>query len=676
MAHLEFTQGFHQGKSLPVKGETTLGRAPSNDICLPDSRASREHARISEAEGRFLIHDLGSSNGTYVNGVRLEPGTPRPLAEGDEVLVCSSRALFRAGESRSGTKPASQTASRVPTTGAVAAGDLSVVMQAADEDNPAVSATIDASVNPAEVSEAEQQSDKGLREAVKRLQSMVRISSDLGTLHEQDAVLEKIMERIFDIFPQADRALIMLGDAEQEELLPALGRKRGREADTQEEFVFSRTIINTVIEKRQSILSSDAQKDDRFAMQKSIVDLSIRSMMCAPFIWQDEILGVITVDTSDNLKRFTQEDLHWLTSIAGQAAISIKNAQLYRAVLEEEQKRAHLSRYLSPDVVQGVMDGSIPLELGGKKVRGTVFFCDIVGFTAMSENLPAVAIVDRLNRYFSVTTRIITANRGTLHKFGGDMIMAFWNVMFPDETPERNAIRTSIEMQVAVWCFNLELEAEKQPPIYLGIGCNTGDFAAGNIGGEEGRGSMEYTVIGDAVNLGQRVESLAGRWQVFVAESTYEPAAEECLAVGLPPVMVKGKSIPVKVYSIRGIADGAGGVLLDIPVHLIGPEGNPEGRGILTRSTGAGAERRIELWTPGELATGEELVLEFDAPEFHWHLRLLGEVLETETASVQEGPSFTRATLGKIDGSDDVLSFLEPGAQLESQRTWEEMRRH
>ena len=514
---------------------------------------------------------------------------------------------------------------------------------------------------------------EGLADTVKRLQTMVMVSNSLGALTKPEALLEKIMESIFDIFPHADRAFIMLRDKASREMLPVLGRTRSQAS---EDFPISRTIINMVVEKKQSILSSDAQKDGRFVSGQSIVSLSIRSLMCAPFICKDELLGVISVDTMSGPHAFDSGDLAMLTSIAGQAAIAIKNADLFSAVEKETNLRAKLSRYLSKDVVEGVIDGSIPLYLGGEKKYGTVFFCDIVGFTKIAESLSALEVVRRLNRYFSITTEIITRHTGTLHKFGGDMIMAFWNVMVEDDDAQLNAIRAGVEMQGEVWKFDSDLRREEQSPIYLGIGCNTGEFAGGNVGGED---RMEYTVIGDQVNLAQRIESLASRWQVLVAESTYAPAAQKCCAIKLPPVQVKGKSVPIQIYSVRGVAFGQNIVRLTIPVVITmeqggAPASGAPSLGMLTQydCLGGGLELFCESFS--EMLPGSRIVLEFDLHELSRSLRMTAFVRSASTAGPDK--SFTTAILDAAEESAEALQFLRPGACFESSMNWEDMKRY
>ena len=393
--------------------------------------------------------------------------------------------------------------------------------------------------------------------------------------------------------------------------------------------------------------------------------------MCAPFVCKDELLGVISVDTMSSRHAFSADDLAMLTSIAGQAAIAIKNADLYAAVEKETQVRTQLSRYLSPDVVEGVIDGTVPLTLGGERKRGTVLFCDIVGFTALSESMNALDVVELLNRYFRVTTEIITRHRGTLHKFGGDMIMAFWNVMFADGNAQENALRASVEMQAAVWKFGCELTTAGMHQIHVGIGCNTGEFAGGNIGGED---RMEYTVIGDNVNLAQRIESLASRWQVFAAQQTYEPASHLCAAVELPPATVKGKSQPIKVFSIRGIQSGGRDMLLTIPVKVSLKSGNAPLSALLTQYRNESRAFTLCFDAESELQPGDRCECSFDIPEVAKPIVFSG-VLSVVDDPLAETPHCRTAALGDIDGNE-ALGFCSAGSLTESGKTWEEMRRH
>ena len=685
MAYFEVAVGPERGREYPIEGTATMGRSPENTIFIPDGRCSRYHARVTSDGTTHTVTDLGSSNGTQVNGSPLQKGAPLPLGDGDYITIGSTRLVFHVGVSRRSVAagvaesvpppPSPSLPAAVPPPapppafapldfdGAMSSPEVSLKMDA----NLSM---VDASFSMVEACERARGPDQGLLEAIARLQAMVMVSSDLGAVTDKEAVLERIMKSMFSIFPQADRAFVMLRNRATGEMVPAVGRDRYGKYYKPEEFAISRTIVSTVIDQRQSVLSSDAQEDDRFDAGMSIVQQSIRSVAYVPFIWQDEILGLISVDTTSKTGSFDSEDLMMLTGIAAQAAIAIKSAELYDDVQVEAGKRAMLSRYISPDVVEGVLDGNIPLELRGELKHGTVFFCDIVGFTAMAEKSSAVEIIDRLNAYFHITTEVVTRNKGTLHKFGGDMIMAFWNVLLKDDKAEFNAVRTGLEMQIAVWSFDLDLAMTGQTPVYLGIGVNTGEFAGGNVGGE----MIEYTIIGDNVNLGQRIESLAGRWQVFVAEETYESVADVCSAIALPRVRVKGKAEEIQVYSIRGLEVGPGEMLLDVPMNLAdGEHGGPVGPGIITGAGGDGEGMQLSFSTRTPVVLGQILSARLEVPELARELVLKGEVVHVSTAQHDGKTEYTKAVLAKLSGDSEALSLCRKGTLVRTRKKWTDM---
>jgi class 3 adenylate cyclase len=343
------------------------------------------------------------------------------------------------------------------------------------------------------------------------------------------------------------------------------------------------------------------------------------------------------------------------------------------AVENETQIRTQLSRYLSHDVVDGILHGTISLSLGGEKKWGTVLFCDIVGFTSLAENLSALDVVEKLNRYFSLITEIITRHRGTLHKFGGDMVMAFWNVMVPDDLACQNAVRCSLEMQNAIFGFDIQLEHERQRPVYLGIGCNTGEFAGGNIGSAD---RMEYTVIGDNVNLAQRIESLASRWQVLIAEETYKSVRSECSAIRLLPVLVKGKVQPITVYSIRGILQADNSMLLTIPLVIMTPEGTISGSGLAVRCQSTNGLQELHIVSFAMIPSWNRLLLQFDLPELTTAPRVSGAIQAAYRGTYEGNAAFSHIILTELTGDKDALSLLRSCECTESRKSWADMKRH
>lgn len=675
MSYLELINKNTTSTKFEITDKVTIGRNPKCDICLDDSSISRHHAEIIKRDDYFSITDLGSSNGTRVNSVPLHKFVPRPLYENDSISLGSINLIFYSqGKQPPGAvynTPLDEKQSDVSQKEKHSLSSLCLMMQE-DKKDPLVNATLDATSSLFFDFKEEQPSV--LKDAVKRLQAMVKVSVDLGAVVHTEALVQSIMDGIFDIFPHADRSFILLGNDKDSELLPVAARQKiklqQRQSDT---FPISRTVIKMIVNTRKSMLISDAQGDDRFATKKSIIDYSIRSLMCSPIICKNELLGVIGVDTTSKDHAFDKDDLAMITGIATQAAIALKNSQLYNAVEKETEKRTQLSRYLSKDVVEGILDGKIPLHLGGEKKKGTILFCDIVGFTSIAEQLSAVDVVSKLNSYYSIITEIITRNRGTLHKFAGDMVMAFWNVMFPDDDAAQNAVKTGIEMQNAVFLFDLDLEHDGQRPIHLGIGCNTGEFAGGNIGGNE---RMEYTVIGDNVNLAQRIESLASRWQVLVSEETYRAIASKCIAVKLPMVSVKGRLQQICVYSIRGFLLDSESLLCSIPVYLLDTDGNVTGSGFIGGYTKSNSVNEIYLSTHFAVSKDSKIIIQFDLPELLDSPQIQGRVSSVSRKPHSGLSVYTKAKINDLSGPMDVFEFFRCGACIHSKKNWTDMRRY
>lgn len=674
MAYLKFvSDGYPRDKHFFSKA-CTIGRTTDNDICISEDMVSRRHAAIRFTNNYYVLEDLGSKNGVWINSKRIHNFVPKPLFDNDRISISTIDLIFN---SEGRQPPGSNKKLRIKQEKSLAGpathdamGGISVIMKQEKVDIVAHTTRLDASTGAFEIDK--EITVNGLKNAVQRFQAMIRISSKLGVITESDGLLEKIMEKIFDVFPQAERSFIMLRDKTTGKMRPAFGRSRLTNKNTQTEFEVSQTIINHVIEKKQSILSSNAIDDKRFVGGISIAEFSIRSLMYVPFIYKEEILGIITVDTPSAEHAFSRNDLTMLTGIAAQAAVTLKNVQLYKEVQKETQLRTQLSRYLSIEVVEGILKGAIPFKLGGEEKYGTVLFCDIVGFTSMSESMTAVEVIEKLNRYFQLFTDVISRNKGTLHKFEGDMVMAFWNVLIEDPDADLNAIRSALEMQAAVWRLGFELEAEGSPPLFIGVGCNTGTFAGGNIGGTD---NMEYTVIGDNINLGQRIESLAGRWQVFVSESTFNSIKDSCIAIGLPKAVVKGKAQYVNVFSIRGIQIYQDIMLMAIPVVIRDQNDTYNQRGIITGCCTENGRLTIGLSTQYIACQNERIFLRFFLQETGHQFFLNGLVDSVNIRTYRNKKIYANCVLSHIEADEKTYTFLKPAYFLKSEKNWEEMRR-
>jgi len=207
-------------------------------------------------------------------------------------------------------------------------------------------------------------------------------------------------------------------------------------------------------------------------------------------------------------------------------------------------------RYVTKQVAEKILSQKDAISLEGEKREVTVLFSDLEGFTPFSERHEPHEVVALLNEYLAIMIDVIFLYEGALDKFLGDGVMAYWNAPLDQDHAPLKAALAAIEMQSAIAQFNKRRLAAGKEPVYAGIGITTGEVVAGNIGSEK---KMEYTVIGDKVNLAQRIEGQTDRGQILVDNTTYLHIKDYCFATPLPPGRVKGKKDPVQIYVLHGL---------------------------------------------------------------------------------------------------------------------------
>lgn len=216
--------------------------------------------------------------------------------------------------------------------------------------------------------------------------------------------------------------------------------------------------------------------------------------------------------------------------------------------VDKREVKDLFGKYVSPEVAGEILrlSDTEDLRLGGEEREVTVLFTDIRGFTELSEQMPPDEIVDMLNKYFSVIIDRILANDGMINKFAGDNIMAVWNA--PQSQPEHAllAVRAATESQQAI--NEMQQQNPDLPQVQFGFGINTGPAIAGNVGSA---GRLEYTVIGDAVNLASRLCGAAPGGEVWISDQTYEQGKGKISAKALEPQYFKGKKEAVPVYQVE-----------------------------------------------------------------------------------------------------------------------------
>lgn len=576
----------------------SLGRHPDSSIQILDKIVSKEHCRILLEDKTWVLHDLDSLNGTFLNGTRLSGR--KPLQHGDEFSLGATRARFEQDGAPPAPAPAvapaaaaespSPTVQRRPPMVPATTAEVQPVRPPGTQSNafgatarrleafeaaPAVrglSPVLGTSAGqtmltapPSQIDVHKQGHEIGAQIAAQeqgfrpyqqvasnptqmeadyeRLRLSHELSRDICLERDLSTLLNKILASMFR-FVRADRGVIFLvGD--NGELMPGASLRRdGSEAAIS----VSSTIMNHVMRERASVLTHDAAMDFAGSKGRSMILNRISSAIVAPLMHEKEILGVLWLD-SETLARFENRDLEMVTSIAAQAAMFIEITILGKKVEQEIVNRERFSRLLSPNVAEKVLSGEMVIQKGGQLVREcTVFNSDIRGFTTMSESAEPEALVEVLNEYFELMVETLFKYEGTLDKFMGDGIMALWGAPVVTKDDAVRSVECALEQMEVLRSFNAARKQRKEPTLEIGIGIHTGPVVAGYIGSSK---ALSYTVIGDTANTSARLCGAAGPGEILVSAATMERLGGRFDGQELPPVQLKGKEKPFRLYAIR-----------------------------------------------------------------------------------------------------------------------------
>ena len=250
--------------------------------------------------------------------------------------------------------------------------------------------------------------------------------------------------------------------------------------------------------------------------------------------------------------------LRWLDLIhvAGAMLLATLLVGLYRIISESSQRRMvteMFGMHVSPAIVGEILKTEDPrhaLNLKGNRVTATIFYSDIRGFTAMSETMTPEEIYGQLNEYFDAMCGVIFKYGGYVDKFIGDCVMAVFSAPFQTPDDPAKAVRAAVEQQLLIKQLSTKWESQGKHAFTVGMGINTGDVVMGNLGASS---RMNYTVIGDNVNLASRLYNVAKGGEIIISQATYELVSGIVDVVEMEPVMVKGKSAPIRIYNVTGI---------------------------------------------------------------------------------------------------------------------------
>ncbi len=530
MARLLITDPSGQSQIFEIGTPTVnIGRAETNDLWLNHPSVSRHHSRLSVLPGdTTLLNDLGSLNGTYVGGQQIHE---HRLNDQDRINIGMYEMKYEvAGPEAVHVEAGAQAADL---TGLVSPESLSSALRA----------KLEAGTAPPQ---SPQDRLRALEKENKSLKLLLGVGKTLSSVLTAEEVMQRVMELVFQM-ESVERGFVMMRD-EKKGFKPAVLLYKNEKLKAEARgVVLSKTLIDRVTTERLPLLIHDVAGDERFSASESLRLAGIRSAMCAPLIYKDKVFGLFYVDCLTKPYAFSKEELAIFSVVAAEAAISFDNAQSHEELSRRVIERKALERFLSSAIVERILANPDQIHLGGENQTATILFTDIRGFTRQAENMEPQKVVEWLNEYFTEMTDLLFENGGTLDKYLGDGIMALFGapISRPDDTVR--SVKTAIEMQRALVHLNTDWAARGQPPMHIGVGVNTGPVTAGNIGSTK---RMDYTVIGDAVNLASRLCANARAGQILVSESTYHLLGNGLPATKLEPIRVKGRDTPVEVYEI------------------------------------------------------------------------------------------------------------------------------
>ena len=502
---------------------TVLGRSPECQVQIADPWISSMHAMFERRGDQLWLVDLDSRNGTWVNETRVRESQ---LAPGSKLRFGKTVVQLRDDPT---PRPVAPLLSEHGT----------VVRYLADLQNEVRLAH---DVEPKRDTDASNRRTTGRGPAARR---QIAVLNDIGKAlidaPDLDTCLSKILHTVAATV-RAERSSLLLMDEQ--------GRMVVRASDPPGSAPrISETVVAAAAKSRAGLLTVDAQQDLRFAASQSVIAQGIRSCLCVP-VWADNrILGMLVLDRGF-VDPFTADDLELTTVVGYQTALAIERARFLERAVAMEQQRKKLLRHFSPDVASMILSQEQldrdPLDA---QVRDdvTVLFSDVQGFTGLTERLPPMELAGLLREYFRSMTEAIFEEKGTLDKFIGDGLMAVFGAPVPLADGAARALRCAWTMLERVEEMNRHFPADRRFSIRIGV--NTGRVIAGNFGSPD---RLEFTVLGDVVNIASRLESIADPGSILAARETVERARSAFGFQELGARTLRGRSGTVEVFQVTG----------------------------------------------------------------------------------------------------------------------------
>jgi adenylate cyclase len=507
---------------------TVLGRSAECHVQIADPWISSMHAMFERRGDSLWVVDLDSRNGTYVDDARIRESA---VAPGARLRFGKTMVELRDGQTEKSKDPKG-----------VLQEQGTIVRYLADLQKEVTQGVQAVDAEP------QRDTDPGLHRTTRRgavARRQVAVLNDIGKALIDAPGLDDCLAKILHAVAAAVRA-----ECSSLLLMDEGGRMVARASEPQGSPPrISETVVAAAAQSRAGLLTLDAQQDLRFSGSQSVIAQGIRSCLCVP-IWADNrILGMLVLDRGF-VDPFTADDLELVTVVGYQAALAIERARfLERATAVEEQRRK-LLRHFSPDVANMILSqeqlDKDPLDATVRE-DVTVLFSDVQGFTGLTERLPPLELAQLLRDYFRAMTEALFEEKGTLDKFIGDGLMAVFGAPVAQPDGAVRAVRCAWKMQQKLAELNRNLAPNRRLTIRIGV--NTGRVIAGNFGSPD---RLEFTVLGDTVNVASRLESMAEPGAIWVGRGTYERAKQAFSFKSLGAQSVRGKTASVEVFQVAG----------------------------------------------------------------------------------------------------------------------------
>jgi len=479
---------FDQPCEAAVLGRPRQGVHVDIDL-TPDLRVSRPHARISIADGHYWIEDLGSANGTELDGeqikgkgrLRVDPG--QPIRISDTTIEI-----------------------KTPVTQVALDPDLGLddrTLVTTHDTRLDIEAMIDAA---APVFEPGQSTDPARAQA---LSLLYELPLRFGAETELDILFQTIIERLVAIIPAASRGALLLQDPESGELLLKAHLPAGRPS-------VSMTLASRAMARREGFIWREGMDPSRSQFLNRI-----KAGMYVPLIWKGRTLGAACVDNSDDGTMFTAEDLRLMLAVAHYAAMAAMQTQLQNDLRRNAALLGRLLTNFSPSIRDRLLARASHgrLRPGGEKSEVVILVSDIRGFTLLTSGMDTDDVVDLLNDYFSALIDAIFQHDGTIDKITGDAILAVFGCPEPDPMRHEKAVRAALAMQSAMAEISGQRKRRGQVTCTIGIGVHCGEVLHGFIGSND---RMELTVIGEAANWTARYCDGAAGGEILISPALHQ----------------------------------------------------------------------------------------------------------------------------------------------------------